>query len=178
MFAAPHYVTALRSDYLSAMSRLSDALSAAGEQWVDLLTQSTTTARADLLRQIQTLAAAKNMAEVMSLQAALAQNNAQQALGFTQAAYSWVVDTQTELSKVTDALADQWRQSFSALVDDAGKAAPAGSELVLTTFKQAMSSAARAYGAVSEVSKPPAQVAAAPVASATHQMAAARRKAA
>jgi phasin family protein len=107
----------------------------------------------------QALLSAKDAQELLALQAGMFQPLAEKAAAYSRHVYEIAQSTGAEFTKTFEAQAEDAQQKFAALLDNAAKNAPAGSETAVAMMKSAVAAANNAYESVQKVVKQAADVA-------------------
>jgi phasin family protein len=97
--------------------------------------------------------AVKDPQEMLALQAGLNQPIAEKALSYSRHLYEIAATTQGEFTKVAEAQYEDQNRKVQALVENAAKNAPAGSETVVAMLKTAINAANTTYETVHKASK-------------------------
>ena len=119
-------------------------------------------AKASLAEAAETTTAAlsvKDAQEFLTLQASLLQPAAEKAAAYSRHLYDIMAGTQAEVSKVAEATLADSQKKVLALVDNAVKNAPAGSESAVALVKSAVAAANNAYESVHKAAKQATEVA-------------------
>ena len=123
------------------------------EKLVELNLQATKTAMAETANNAQAMLSAKDAQELLSLQASLMQPLADKTLAYSRHLYDIASGTNAEFSKAAEEQANDAQKKFMAVVDNAAKNAPAGSETAVTVMKSAVSAANNAMESVQKAVK-------------------------
>jgi phasin family protein len=102
---------------------------------------------------VQQLFSAKDPQEFFSLSTAQAQPNAEKALAYGRHLASIASSTQAEFTKAAEAQIAEANRKVIALVEEAGKNAPAGSENAIAFVKSALGNANAGYEQFSKTTK-------------------------
>ncbi len=119
-------------------------------------------ARTSLNEMAETTVAAlsvKDAQELVSLQASLLQPTAEKAAAYSRHVYDIVAGTGAEVTKATEAQMADSQKKVLALVDNAVKNAPAGTENAVALVKSAITAANNAYESAHKAAKQAAEVA-------------------
>lgn len=119
-------------------------------------------AKAALSEAADTTAAAlsvKDAQELLSLQAALLQPTAEKAASYSRHIYDIASSTGSEVAKVAEAQFADVQKAFTAVVDNAAKNAPAGTENAVALVKSAVAAANNAFESVQKATKQAVEVA-------------------
>lgn len=129
--------------------------------------------------------AVKDAQELLALQTALLQPSAEKAAAYGRHLYDIASSTGAEVSKLAESQVADAQKKFAAVVDNAVKNAPAGTENAVVLVKSAVAAANNAFDSVQKAAKQAADVAEAnfqaitnTAVKATQTAAAAKRKAA
>ena len=123
------------------------------EKLVELNLQATKAAMAETANSAQAMLSAKDAQELLALQAGLMQPLADKTMAYSRHLYDIATSTSAEFSKVAEAQATDAQKKFMAVVDDAAKNAPAGSDTAVGMMKSAMSAANTAMESVQKAVK-------------------------
>lgn len=111
--------------------------------------------------------AVKNPNDAAALQSSLVQPAAEKMAGYSRALFEISSDSQQQFAKLVEAQFADYQKQVSGLVEQAAKAAPAGSESIVAAMQQAIGAANTAFGNLSAFAKQFNEVAQANVAAAT-----------
>ncbi|MBU6257267.1 MAG: TIGR01841 family phasin, partial [Burkholderiales bacterium] len=103
--------------------------------------------------------AVKDAQELLALQAGLLQPAAEKAAAYSRHLYDIIAGTNAEVSKAAEATLAEGQQKVLALVDNAVKNAPAGTESAAALVKSAVAAANNAYESVHKAAKQATEVA-------------------
>jgi len=123
------------------------------EKLVELNIQATKAAMAEAANNTQAMMSVKDAQELMSLQASLMQPLAEKTVAYSRHLYDIASGTGAEFGKVAEAQAADAQKKFMAVVDNAAKNAPAGSETAVAVMKSAVSAANNAMESVQKAVK-------------------------
>ena len=101
----------------------------------------------------------KDAQELLSLQAALLQPTAEKAASYSRHIYDIASSTGAEVAKVAEAQFADAQKKFTAVVDNAAKNAPAGTENAVALVKSAVAAANNAFESVQKAAKQAVEVA-------------------
>ena len=120
----------------------------------------------------------KDAQELFALQAGLLQPAAEKAAAYSRHLYDIMAGANAEVTKAAEAGMAESQKKVMALVDNAVKNAPAGSESAVALVKSAMSAANNAYESVHKAAKQASEVAEANFTAMTNTAVAATKQAA
>jgi phasin family protein len=120
---------------------------------------------------------AKDPQALLALQATLLQPNAEKASSYGKQVYGIVASLKADVEKVAGQQAAAAQSSFTALIEAAGKNAPAGSGNGIDLFKSAMATATNAFDGMQKAGRQAAETAEANFAAVTGSIAKATGKA-
>lgn len=123
------------------------------EKLVDLNVQATKAALSESANSAQALLSVKDAQELLSLQANLMQPLAEKTVAYSRHLYDIAQGTTAEFGKAAEAQASDTQKKFLAVVDNASKNAPAGSETAVAVMKSAVSAANNAMESVQKAVK-------------------------
>jgi len=129
------------------------------EKLVELNLQVAKTTLTEAGETVQAAASVKDAQELLALQASLLQPAAEKAAAYSRHLYDILAGTNAEVAKVAElTLADTQKKTL-ALVDNAVKNAPAGSESAVALVKSAVAAANNAFESVQKAAKQATEVA-------------------
>jgi phasin family protein len=123
------------------------------EKLVELNLQATKAALSESANNAQALLSVKDAQELLNLQASLVQPLAEKTVAYSRHLYDIASGTGAEFSKAAEATATDAQKKFMAVVDNASKNAPAGSETAVAVMKSAVSAANNAIESVQKAVK-------------------------
>ena len=101
----------------------------------------------------------KDAQELMALQTSLLQPAAEKAAAYSRYVYEIASSTGAEVTRVAEATSAEAQAKFMAVVDNAVKNAPAGTENAVALVKSAVAAASNAFESVQKAAKQAAEVA-------------------
>jgi len=125
------------------------------------------TALEDSTSGVKAVLAAKNPNEAVAAQSAMVQPTVEKAVDYSRSLYAISSDTQQELAKMIEAQFADFQKQVSGMVEQAVKAAPAGSESIVAAMHSAVNSANTAFSNMTAMAKQFSEIAQANVAAAT-----------
>lgn len=170
------FVAANKAAVDSLLSVANTALASA-ERIANLNLSTARAALEDTAASAKALAAAKDAKALAAVQASLAQPAIEKAVAYTQSVVEISKDTQEALAKMVESQFSGFQKSMASLVEQAAKAAPAGSEGAFKAIQDAIGAANSAFGNMNTVARQFAEKAQSTAISATKATAAAARKA-
>jgi phasin family protein len=123
------------------------------EKLVELNVQATKAALSESANNTQALLSVKDAQELLALQANLFQPLAEKTVAYSRHLYDIAQGTGAEFGKAAEAQASDTQKKFLAVVDNASKNAPAGSETAVAVMKSAVSAANNAMESVQKAVK-------------------------
>jgi phasin family protein len=123
------------------------------EKLVELNVQATKAALSESANNTQALLSVKDAQELLALQANLFQPLAEKTVAYSRHLYDIASGTSAEFGKAAEAQASDTQKKFLAVVDNASKNAPAGSETAVAVMKSAVSAANNAMESVQKAVK-------------------------
>ncbi|WP_291010139.1 TIGR01841 family phasin [Hydrogenophaga sp.] len=123
------------------------------EKLVELNVQATKAAMSESANNAQAMLSVKDAQELLTLQAALMQPLAEKTVAYSRHLYDIASGTGAEFTKAAEAQSADAQKKFMAVVDNAAKNAPAGSETAVTMMKSAVSAANNAMESVQKAVK-------------------------
>ena len=129
------------------------------EKLVELNVQATKAAMAEAANNAQAVLSVKDAQELLTLQASLMQPLAEKTVAYSRHLYDIAAGTGAEFSKAAEATAADTQKKILAVVDNAAKNAPAGSEAAVSAFKTAVAAGNNALESVQKAVKQATEVA-------------------
>jgi phasin family protein len=129
------------------------------EKLVELNLTASKAALAEAAGTTQALLNVKDAQELLALQAALFQPLAEKTAAYSRHLYDIASGTGAEFGKAFEAQASDAQKKFLAVVDNASKNAPAGSETAVAVFKSAVAAGNNALESVQKAVKQATEVA-------------------
>jgi phasin family protein len=123
------------------------------EKLVELNVQATKAALSESANSAQALLSVKDAQELLALQATLMQPLAEKTVAYSRHLYDIAAGAGAEFGKAAEAQASDTQKKFLAVVDNAAKNAPAGSETAVAVMKSAVSAANNAMESVQKAVK-------------------------
>ncbi|MCX7660284.1 MAG: phasin family protein [Caldimonas manganoxidans] len=129
------------------------------EKLVELNLQVAKTSLAEAAEHAQAALSVKDAQELLALQASLLQPSAEKAAAYSRHVYDIASHTNAEINKIAEAQIADVQKKFLAVVDNAVKNAPAGTESAVALVKSAVAAANNAFETVHKAAKQAAEVA-------------------
>lgn len=123
------------------------------EKLVELNLTASRAALNEAASHTQAVLSVKDVQELMALQAGLLQPLAEKTASYSRHLYDIASGTGAEFGKAAEAQAADAQKKFMAVVDNAAKNAPAGSETAVAVMKSAVSAANNAFDSVQKAVK-------------------------
>ncbi len=158
MLTAEQIVAAQKSNLETLFGLTQKALEGV-EKLVELNIQATKAAMAEAANNTQAMMSVKDAQELLTLQASLMQPLAEKTVAYSRHLYDIASGTGAEFGKAAEAQAADAQKKFMAVVDNAAKNAPAGSETAVAVMKSAVSAANNAMESVQKAVKQASEMA-------------------
>jgi len=129
------------------------------EKLVELNLQVAKTSMDEVAEHTKAMMAVKDAQELMALQASLMQPSAEKMAAYGRHLYDIASSTSSEVSKLAESQFSEAQKKFVAVVDNAVKNAPAGTENAVVLVKSAVAAANNAFDTVQKAAKQAADVA-------------------
>jgi phasin family protein len=129
------------------------------EKVVELNLQVAKTSLEEASEHAKAVLAVKDAQELLALQASLLQPSAEKAAAYGRHLYDIASTTSAEVSKLAESQVSDAQKKFAAVVDNAVKNAPAGTENAVVLVKSAVAAANNAFDSVQKAAKQAADVA-------------------
>ena len=146
---------------------LVDAAIARAERLAELNLNTVRSVLEDSMATTKKLAEAKNPQDLASLQTELTKPLIDKAVAYARSVQEIATEGQQEVSSLFEKQIAELNKNFAAMLDQAAKSAPAGSEGVFAAVKSAMDTANSLYDNASKAARQAAEVAEANMAAAT-----------
>jgi len=166
-------ITAASKANVESLAAFTSQAFAGFEQLVELNVAASKAALAESFLHAQALLSAKDAQEVLALQSGLVQPMAEKAVAYNRHIYNIASTSGAELSKAVEAQFAKAQQNVNAVVDNAAKNAPAGTENAVALFKNAMTASQTAIETAQNAAKRAVEVAESNFNAATSQVASA-----
>lgn len=166
--ATPEQFAAAYKDSLDTFFSLASTTFDSLEKVVDL---NLNVAKANLQESIsktKELLTIKDAQDLLAFNAAQLQPSAEKAVAYSRHMYDIASGVQAEFTKIAEAQVADANKKVSALIDNAAKNAPAGSESAVAIVKSAMAAANSAYESLSKAAKQAVELTEANVTAATN----------
>jgi phasin family protein len=129
------------------------------EKLIELNVTASRAALAEAAETTQSVLNVKDAQELLALQASLFQPLAEKTAAYSRHLYDITSSTSAEFSKAVESQVAEAQKKFLAVVDNAAKNAPAGSETAVAVFKSAVAAGNNALESVQKAVKQAADVA-------------------
>ena len=129
------------------------------EKLVELNLTASKAALSEAAGTTQAVLSVKDAQELLALQAALFQPLAEKTASYSRHLYEIASGTSAEFTKAFEVQANDAQKKFLAVVDNAAKNAPAGSETAVAVFKSAVAAGSNALESVQKAVKQATEVA-------------------
>ena len=174
----PEQFTAAQKANLEVLFGLTEKAFAGVEKLVELNLQVAKTTLAEVAQTAQASLSVKDAQELLALQASLLQPAAEKAAAYSRHLYEILAGANAEVTKAAEAGMAESQKKVMAMVDNAVKNAPAGSESAVALVKSAVAAANNAYESVHKAAKQASEVAEANFTAMTNTAVAATKQAA
>ena len=159
MTFTPEQMMASQKAHFDTLFGLTQTAFEGVEKLVALNLQVAKTSLAEAAETAQAAMSVKDVQDLLTLQASLMQPTAEKSAAYSRHVYEILAGTSAEVTKAAEVqMADGQRQVL-ALVDNAVKNAPAGSESAVALMKSAVAAANNAYESVNKAAKQAGEVA-------------------
>lgn len=159
MSFTPEQLVAAQKSSIDTLYGLSNKALEGVEKLVELNLQATKAALSEAADTTQAALSVKDAQELFALQASLLQPAAEKVAAYSRHVYEILAGTGAEVTKVAEATMADSQKKVVALVDNAVKNAPAGTENAVALVKSAVAAANNAYESVSKAAKQASEVA-------------------
>ncbi|HRD96066.1 MAG: TIGR01841 family phasin [Rubrivivax sp.] len=155
----PEQITAAQKANLETLFGLTNKAFEGVEKLVELNLQVAKTTLAEVAQTAQASLSVKDAQELLALQASLLQPAAEKAAAYSRHLYDIMAGANAEVTKAAEAGMAESQKKVMALVDNAVKNAPAGTESAVALVKSAVAAANNAYESVHKAAKQASEVA-------------------
>jgi phasin family protein len=159
MTLTPEQFVAAQKAQVETFFGLSNKAIEGVEKLIELNMQTVKTAMAEAAETAQAMLSVKDPQELFALQASFMQPSAEKAAAYNRHVYEIFAGTGAEVTKVAEATVAENQKKMLALVDNAVRNAPAGTENAVALVKSAVAAATNAYESVQKAAKQATEVA-------------------
>ncbi len=138
MYQTPEQLTALNKANLEVAMKFAGVALHGAERILDLQLKAAKTAFADSVESAKTIASVKDLQQLASLKDSLAQPSIEKATAYAKSVYDVTTATQAEFGKLVEEQVAEFNKQVVTTLDKMVKTAPAGSEVGIAAFKQAI----------------------------------------
>jgi phasin family protein len=167
MFANPEQLAKASKANVDTMLTAFNAAFAGVERLTALNLNSARAALEDGVANAKALMVVNDIEDFIRVQSSFTQPAAKKAIDYSRSVYEICMDTGGQLSRLSEDNLAVLNKNLSAVVEEAAKAAPVGSEPAVAAIKTALETAHTAYETVSKAAKQVAEIAEANVHMAT-----------
>ena len=155
----PEQMLAVQKAQLETLFGLTNKAFEGIEKLVELNLQVAKTTLAESAETTKAALSVKDAQELLALQAGLLQPAAEKAAAYSRHLYDIMAGTNAEVTKVAEATIADGQKKVLAVVDNAVKNAPAGTESAVALVKSAVAAANNAYESAHKAAKQASEVA-------------------
>ncbi len=159
MTLTPEQFVAAQKAQVETFFGLSNKAFEGVEKLIELNMQTVKTAMAEAAENTQAVLSVRDPQELFALQTAMMQPSTEKAAAYSRHLYEIFAGTGAEVTKVTEATVAESQKKMLALVDNAVRNAPAGTENAVALVKSAVAAANNAYESVHKAAKQASEVA-------------------
>lgn len=152
-FIAPEQFVAASKANVETLTNLANSQVARAERLASLNLNTARAVVEDAVAGIKTVLAVKNPQELIDLQSSLAQPLVDKSVAYARSVYDIVSEGQQEIAKLIETQIAELNKAFNTAIEQAAKAAPAGSEGVFTAIKSAVAASNSAYDEFAKATK-------------------------
>ncbi|MFC4159154.1 phasin family protein [Chitinimonas lacunae] len=152
MFAATDFAR-ISQNQLEKSIRLSNIAIAGVERLANLQLNYARELLKDNSQTARALSEVRDIQGLVALQQQLAQPLVDKALAVAKDVYDVASDTQSEITQLIEEEVGEFNRNLATTLDKAARSAPAGSEIMVSTLKNAVATATSAYGTVVKTAK-------------------------
>ena len=158
-FTTPEQFSAVAKANIETLIALANSNVARVERLSALNINTARAALEDGVAATKTLLAVKNPQDIAGLQASLAQPMMDKAVAYARSVYEIAAEAQQEVAKLFEAQVAELNKNVNSALEQAAKAAPAGSEPVFAAIESSMEAANSLYDNASKAVKQASEVA-------------------
>lgn len=159
MNLTPEQVIAANKANLETLMGLTNKAFAGVEQLIELNIATAKAALSDTQQQTQAMLSVKDAQELLALQASLFQPLAEKVVAYNRELYEIASGTGSHFTANAEGHLAEAQKAFNAMVDNAAKNAPAGSDAAMAAFKTAIHAGNNALESVQKAVKQASDVA-------------------
>jgi phasin family protein len=159
MTLTPEQVIAANKANLETLVGLTNKAFAGVEQLIELNLAAAKSALEDSQKHTHAVLSVKDAQELLALQASMFQPLAEKAVSYNRHLYEIATGTGSHFSGTVEDKVNEAQKAFHALVENAAKNAPAGSEAAVAAFKTAVAAGNNALESVQKAVKQATEVA-------------------
>ena len=167
MFKTPEQFAAANKASVDAMLSLANTALASAERIAALNLNTARSMLEDGMSNTKAVLGAKDPQEAVSLSVAQAQPAVEQAVAYTRSLYEISAQSKDEIAKVLEAQFADYQKQVAALLEQATKNAPAGSDVAVAAVRSALAAAGSAFDNMKNVVKQASEIAEANIATAS-----------
>jgi phasin family protein len=153
MYQTPEQLIALSKANIDVAVRFANVALQGAERLIDLQLAAAKSALAEGVTSAKALTTVKDVQDLAALKATVIQPNVDKANSYARGFYDVAAATQAELNKLVEEQIAQFNKNVTAVLDQAGKTAPAGSEMAVAAIKSAVAAANSAYDNVTKTAR-------------------------
>lgn len=169
MFATPSQFTEIQKSQLDALYALSNVALNTTEKLVDLNLAAVKAAMDESAAATQSLLGVKDAQDMVAVSGSIAQPGVHRIVGYSSNVYNIMSTAGAELRRVVEGQLAEGGSKATELIEFATRNAPAGSEPMVSLFKNAVAAYSTAYDTFSKAAKQAFDVAESNLTAATQQ---------
>lgn len=167
MYVTPDQITAYGKTGAETLFTLARSNFAVYEKLAALNFNAGKAAFEDGVGHVRALLNARDVQEYVNLNTAAAQPAIEKIVAYSRSVYDLAAGQQAACTKLVEGQASEVTKTFSALLDQYAKNAPAGSDVAIAAVRSALGAASTAYDSFSKASRQATEIAQANIATAT-----------
>ena len=176
MFQSPEQLATLNKANMEAASRLTSIALEGIERMFELNLKAAKSAFADIVQQTKAASEIKDVHELAQLKNTFAQPMMENFTSYAKSVYDVAVATQSEINKLVEEQAAEFKTQTATSLDKVMKSAPTGSEVAVAEVKSAITAVNSVYDNLSNSAKKFSEISQAYVEAATTQAVHATKK--
>lgn len=167
MFTAPENLLAAGQANIDNAKRFAVVALEGAERLVDLQVKTAKQAIVEGTKNAKLVMGVKDLQDLAALRNLVAEPAAEKVLAYYRSVYEVMTQTQGEVSKLVEEVVSDFNKTVVAAMDEAMKAAPAGSDMAMAAIKSAMAAANDAYDTMTKAARQVQEITEANVTAAT-----------
>jgi phasin family protein len=153
MYKTPEQFATANKAAVDSLLTVANTALASAERIAALNLNTARAAIEDSVANAKSLMSVKDVQEFVAVQSALVQPNVEKAVSYSRSIYEIAAQTQETFAKMIEAQYGDFQKQVAALLDQAAKKAPAGSDVAVAAVKSAFAAANSAFDNMNKAAK-------------------------